>query len=183
MIPSLSLDRQKLDGVLDPILRAHGAEVVDVELKSEAQGWVLRVFVEKLGSSERKASTLDAAVNLELCSNVARELSPALDVADVVPHRYHLEVSSPGLERSLKKLSDFERFNGEIAKFKFALPVRSHKTLKAVVKGVQGDAVILAAPDAASAEEFVVQLTNIVSAHLVYEFRASPKPGKSKKSR
>src|SRR5437763_15348932 len=90
--PSLPhvLDRDRLDAVIAPIARAHGAEIVDVELKSEPQGWVLRIYVEKLGSQERNASTQDAAVDLTLCSNVARELSPALDVVDVVPHRYHL---------------------------------------------------------------------------------------------
>jgi ribosome maturation factor RimP len=168
-------DRSRLDGVLAPIAQAHGAEIVDVELKSEGQGWVLRVFVEKLGSAENKATTFDAAVNLEICSNVARELSPALDVADLLPHRYHLEVSSPGLERALKTLADYDRFVGEGAKLKFVEPVRGQKAARIKLRGTREDHVLL--DD--GKEEFSVPLSNIVSGHLVYEFRAAAKPGKT----
>ena len=102
------VDRSRLDPVLEPIVRAHGAEVVDVELRTERNGWILRVSVEKLGSMEKKASTKDAAVDLEACANIARELSPALDVLDLVKHRYNLEVGSPGVERSLRTRTDAE---------------------------------------------------------------------------
>src|SRR5512138_3387681 len=95
------VDRERLSAVIEPVVRAHGAELVDLELKNEA-GWILRVFVEKLGASAENLSTKDAAINLELCSSIARDLSPALDVADPIPHRYHLEVSSPGVERPLR---------------------------------------------------------------------------------
>ena len=91
------IDRVALDRVIDPIVRAHGAEVVDVEFKTERGAWVLRVSVEREGASERLLSTRDAAVNLELCANVSRDLSPALDVADLIQHPYQLEVSSPGV--------------------------------------------------------------------------------------
>lgn len=175
---NLTLDRNRLDPLLAPIARAHGAEVVDVELKSEAQGWVLRVYVEKLGSAERKASTQDAAVDLEICSGVARELSPALDVADLLPQRYHLEVSSPGLERPLRTLADYVRFTGERAKLKLVEPLRSGKVLKVTLQGVEGDNVLCEDNQTLS-----VPFANIASAHLVYEFRGSPKPGKTKKSR
>src|ERR1041385_9557849 len=102
-----TLDRARLDAILSPIVRAHGGEVVDVEFKSEQGGWVLRVYVEKAGAAESKMSTQEAAVDLELCTHVARELSPALDAVDLVPHRYHLEVSSPGVERPLRGERDF----------------------------------------------------------------------------
>src|ERR1700760_2701784 len=108
---SREIDRERLPAVIEPIVRAHGAELVDFELKNE-NGWVLRVYVEKLGALAEKMSTKQAAIDLELCSLIARELSPALDVADPIPHRYALEVSSPGVERPLKKESDFVRFAG-----------------------------------------------------------------------
>src|SRR5687768_7347626 len=69
------VDRERLNAVIDPVVRAHGAELVDVELTNES-GWILRVFVEKLGASAERMSTKDAAINLELCSNIARDLSP-----------------------------------------------------------------------------------------------------------
>ena len=67
---------------------------------------------------EQALSTRDAAVNLELCANVSRDLSPALDVVDLIPHAYQLEVSSPGVERPLRTERDFVRFAGHKAKLK-----------------------------------------------------------------
>jgi ribosome maturation factor RimP len=115
--PSPHLDKgtdlAALTRVVEPIVRAHGAEVVDLELRSERGGWILRVYVEKAGASENGLSTRDAAVNLELCANVSRDLSPALDVADLIAHAYELEVSSPGVERPLKTPRDYTRFAGQ----------------------------------------------------------------------
>jgi ribosome maturation factor RimP len=113
-----ALDRAALDRVLEPVVHAHGAELVDIEFRPEHGGWVLRVFVEKAGAAEQGLSTRDAAVNLELCANVSRDLSPALDVADLIPHAYQLEVSSPGIERPLRTERDFTRFAGHKVRIK-----------------------------------------------------------------
>lgn len=119
-IPQNQLDRaltERLDAIVMPIVQTQGGEVVDVEWKPEGPGWVLRVYVEKLGAQAKGLSTKEAGVTLELCANVARELSPALDaLEDSFPHAYSLEVSSPGVERPLKKRDDFARFVGEKAK-------------------------------------------------------------------
>ncbi len=175
--PASSLDRSRIDPVIEPIARAHGAEIFDIELKSEASGWVLRVYVEKLGSAERKSTTQDAAVDLTLCSNVAKELSPALDVIDIVPHRYHLEVSSPGLERPLRHRADFERFEGQKAKIKLRTPIKGQKVLVARLAKVHGDVVTVEE----GSKSYDVPLADIVSSHLVFEFGPAPKPGKQKK--
>jgi ribosome maturation factor RimP len=112
------IDRAALLRAVEPVVRAHGAEVVDVEFKPERGGWTLRVFVEKDGASVQALSTREAAVSLELCANVSRDLSPALDVADLIPHAYRLEISSPGVERPLRGENDFARFKGHKAKVK-----------------------------------------------------------------
>ena len=78
------IDRERLMSVVDPVVRAHGAELVDFEIKNEG-GWILRVYVEKLGASAERMSTKQAAVDLDLCAGIARDLSPALDVADPIP--------------------------------------------------------------------------------------------------
>jgi ribosome maturation factor RimP len=106
--PKQVIDIARLRAVADPIAKAHGADVVSVELKNES-GWVLRVFVEKTGTE---------SADLELCAAVSKDLSPALDVADIIPHHYNLEVSSPGLERPLYGEGDFRRFAGRKAKIK-----------------------------------------------------------------
>src|ERR1700722_11960976 len=112
------VDRDALQRVVDPVARAHGAEVVDMELKPDRGRWVLRVYVEKAGAAASHLSTRDAAVDLDLCANVSRDLSPALDVADLIPQAYILEVSSPGVERPLRVERDFVRFTGQKARLK-----------------------------------------------------------------
>jgi ribosome maturation factor RimP len=169
-----ALDRAALDRVLDPIARAHGAEVVDVELKTEGRGFILRIFVEKAGAAEHKFSTQQAAVDLELCANVARDLSPALDVADLIPHSYSLEVSSPGIERPLRLWAgerDFIRFTGQKAKLKLTSPVAGQKVLVGVLGAIEGGKLRIAD----GGRVFEVPLADIASARLVFEFGPSPK--------
>jgi ribosome maturation factor RimP len=175
-----ALDRTRVDAVVDPVVRAHGAEVVDLEFKSEPGGWVLRVFVEKLGSAESNADTRDAAVDLDLCSGIARDLSPALDVADIVPHRYHLEISSPGVERPLRRERDFVRFTGKKAKLKLhAASSASHgeKVVVGILAGVEGGKVKVTEGHRSHS----IPLDEIATARLVFEFGPAPKPGKKKK--
>lgn len=174
------VDRERLTAVIDPVVRAHGAELVDLELTNES-GWILRVFVEKLGANAERMSTKDAAINLELCSNIARDLSPALDVADPIPHRYNLEVSSPGVERSLKKIDDYVRFGGEKAKLKLKNAVAGQKVLVGTLGSVKDGVVDVVD----GGRTFNVPLDDVLSARLVFEFGPASKPpssgGKKKK--
>ncbi len=166
-----SIDRAALLRVLEPVVHAHGAEVVDIEFRPERGGWTLRVYVEKAGASEQALSTRDAAVNLELCANVSRDLSPALDVVDLIPHAYQLEVSSPGVERPLRTERDFVRFAGQ--------KVRLKRRLEPSAEGSAGDRVVmgllggvedgrLRVVDGKRTHE--IPLTAIESARLVFEF-------------
>ncbi len=174
-----AIDRARLAPVVDPIARAHGGEIVDVELKSEAGGWVLRVYVEKLGSSERNASTEDAAVDLDLCTRVARELSPALDALDLVAFRYHLEVSSPGVERPLRTEKDFIRFTGKKAKVKLVNAVKGQKVVIGVIGAVKDGAFSIQD----GRNDYPVTIDNVAQARLVFEFGPQPKPGSQKKKK
>ena len=168
------LDRARLDSVIEPIVRAHGGEVMDLEFKSEQGGWVLRIFVEKLGSAERKASTKEAAVDLDMCSKIARDLSPALDVVDFVNHRYHLEVSTPGVERPLRGEADFVRFTGEKAKVKLEHAVSGQKVVIGIIGETKDGKTCIV--DGSRTYEFPV--ADVSSARLVFEFGPAPKPGK-----
>lgn len=176
--PLPGIDRARLEAVIEPIARAHGAEVVDLEFKSDTTGWVLRVFVEKLGSSDSGASTRDAAVDLELCAGVSRDLSPALDVADLIPHRYHLEVSSPGIERPLRTARDFQRFAGQKAKLRLAIAVAGQKALRGVIGFERGKVTV-----EQDGKTYEVELADVERANLVFEFGPAPKPGGKKQKR
>ena len=154
-------------------MHAHGAELCDFELKNE-NGWVLRIYVEKLGASDQKLSTKDAAVDLDLCANISRDLSPALDVADPIAGRYHLEVGSPGVERPLKKADDFVRFAGEKAKLKLRAGVGGQKVVVGKLGAVASGVVTVED----GTRSYPVPLEDVVSARLVFEFGPpASKPG------
>src|SRR3954451_9730437 len=106
------VDLQKLNEVVTPVVEGQGYELVDLEWKHENAQWVLRVFI------DRRAGAADPRVSLEDCTNVSHELSAVLDVSDVISPAYSLEVSSPGLNRPLKKEADFRRFVGQKAKIR-----------------------------------------------------------------
>jgi ribosome maturation factor RimP len=130
-----------------------------------------------VGSSDKNASTQDAAVDLDLCTRVARELSPALDALDVVAFRYHLEVSSPGVERPLRTEKDFIRFAGKKAKVKVNNAIKGQKVLVGVLGPVSSGAFSLKEGNT----EHSIALDNVAQARLVFEFGPQPKPGKKKK--
>jgi ribosome maturation factor RimP len=165
------IDRDALLRVVEPVVRAHGAEVVDIELKPEQAGWVLRVYVEKAGAAANNLSTRDAAVDLELCANVSRDLSPALDIADLIPHAYSLELSSPGVERPLRGERDFVRFAGQKAKLKLREAVGGQRVVVGVLDGVADGKVRV--KDGSRVHE--VPVAAVDAARLVFEFGSSGK--------
>lgn len=167
------VDRGALERVVDPIVHAHGAEVVDIELRPERGAWVLRVYVERSGSASSKLSTRDAAVDLELCARVSRDLSSALDVVDLIPHAYQLEISSPGVERPLRGERDFARFAGEKAKLKLREPVGGQRVVVGRLDGVDDGKVRV--QEGSRVHEVPISL--VESARLIFELTASPKPG------
>jgi ribosome maturation factor RimP len=180
------IDRPALDRVVEPIARAHGAEVVDVEFKPERAGWVLRISVERAGACERLLSTKEAAVSLELCAGISRDLSPALDVADLITHPYHLEVSSPGVERPLRDERDYVRFKGAKAKLKLTVPLEAEganghqrppaAVVTGVIDGVTEDGKVRLV-DSGRTEE--VPLSMVERGRLVFEFGTATHPAGS----
>jgi len=93
--------------ILDPLLFEKAFELVDVQYRRESRGTVLRIYVDKQGG-----------ITIGDCAEISRELSTLLDVHDMVPGSYTLEVSSPGLDRPLRRPKDFERFKGNKVKIK-----------------------------------------------------------------
>jgi len=98
---------QRLLEILEPVLEGIGFELVDLEYRREERSWVVRLFIDREGG-----------VTLDDCASVSREIGVLLEVEDPVPHAYTLEVSSPGMDRILKKPRDFERFAGQQIKLK-----------------------------------------------------------------
>ena len=93
--------------ILNSLLGEKGLELFDIQYRREGRGKILRIFIDKQGG-----------VTIGDCTEISRELSTILDVHDIVPGPYTLEVSSPGLDRPLKKPGDFERFKGRRVKIR-----------------------------------------------------------------
>lgn len=87
--------------IAEPIVLENGLELVDVEYVKEGSEWFLRVFIDKEGG-----------VDIDDCTKVSRGISEVLEDNDPIEQAYHLEVSSPGIERPLRKTEDFEKFMG-----------------------------------------------------------------------
>ncbi|MFN7979976.1 MAG: ribosome maturation factor RimP [Vicinamibacterales bacterium] len=120
------------------IAAAYGLEVFDVSYDREGGTFVLRVVLDKPGPS----ATAEDSVSLEHCAKVSEELSAVLDVEDVVPDAYTLEVSSPGLDRPLRTRDDFQRFAGRLAKIVTAEPIARQTAFAGHLRGVEGDDVL-----------------------------------------
>ncbi len=99
----VSNTEKKVLPVLEPIVAERGLELVDLEFVKEGANWYLRVYVDK-----------DGGVDITDCEFVSRALDAKLDELDPIEQAYYLEVSSPGLDRPLKKDEDFVKFQGEI---------------------------------------------------------------------
>lgn len=98
--------------IAEPILRNEGLELVDVEYAREGDHWVLRLTIDKPESAPGQG------VGIDDCQRASHAVETALDVEDVVPHEYSLEVSSPGIERPLTKPEHFKRFVGSKVRIK-----------------------------------------------------------------
>jgi ribosome maturation factor RimP len=115
-----------------PIADDLGLELVEVQFRRESGGWILRLFIDR-----------DGGVNLDDCASVSRQVSAYLEVEDLIGHAYNLEVSSPGLERPLKKKEDFIRFAGRKARIKVKEPVNGQRVFYGLLGPVVGETLTL----------------------------------------
>jgi ribosome maturation factor RimP len=125
------------------VAAGYGLDIFDVQFRREAQGMVLRIRIDRPGP----AATAEDSVSVEDCANVSRDLSAILDVEDVVPIAYTLEVSSPGLDRPLRGADDYARFAGRRAKLVLREQVDGQGFFKGVLAGVEDGAVLIEADD------------------------------------
>lgn len=137
---------KRLIQIIEPVLEQSGFELVDVRFLLEQGGWVLRVQADLPLSEVTDLTQVPSdRVDLEDCENISRELSAVLDVEDPIPQAYHLEVSSPGIDRPLRTAAHFMHFVGSDAKIQLAMPLVTasgeRKNFKGTLKGVVDDKV------------------------------------------
>ena len=118
---------------IEPALTDMGYELVRVTVQGK-ELQTLQVMAERLDRNE---------MGLDDCTKISRTTSALLDVADPFPGKWVLEVSSPGIDRPLVKLSDYDRFKGEHAKIELNTEVDGRRRFKGVLKGIKGQNVVL----------------------------------------
>lgn len=137
----------------EPLCRAEGAELVQVEYQREHGGLTLRIYLDKPGG-----------ITLDDCADISRQLGDILDVGLESLPPYRLEVSSPGLQRPLGKLSDFERFKGCRAKIRTTGTLgKGQKNFTGTLDGVSGRDVRLNLDTG----PITIAMADIVKAHLI----------------
>jgi ribosome maturation factor RimP len=132
-------------------------ELVDVEFVKESSQWILRVIIDK-----------PEGIQLADCEKVNRLLGDYLDEKDPIERSYNLEVSSPGIERPLKKAADFERFTGREARILTYAAVKGSKKFDGIIMSVEGEDIHLEV----DGEKMIIPMDQISKAHLVFRFES-----------
>ncbi len=155
---------QTLVELIEPICLAHRLELVDVRYQREPGGAVIRVVLDR----ESEAPTDGSRVSLDDCTSVSRDVSTALDLHEerLPAGGYRLEVSSPGLERPLVKLSDFQRFAGREIKLRTRTPIDKRRRFQGVLRGVVDHTIELDQDGTL----MTIPHEDIAQANLVYRF-------------
>lgn len=154
----------QLESLARRAAESEGCALAWAELKRQGASWVFRVFIERM----------DAEVDLADCERVTKRLSVLLDVEDPIDSAYVLEVSSPGLDRPLRNVEDYERFAGKLARVKTRKPVDGRKRFVGTLDGVEGNDLLLqmSAPD----ESVRIPIADIESARLEIDLDAISTP-------
>jgi ribosome maturation factor RimP len=176
------VDLEKIRGAAERVARSEGLEIVDVEWKVGKQRF-LRVYIDRIPKPAAAigdgAGALDAAaavhdpypkISHSDCQRVSEQLSVLLDVEELIPGPgYVLEVSSPGMDRALKKPADFERFRGRLAKISTSEPVGEAKFFEGRLAGF-ADGKVRMELKGKEVRTVEVPLEAILKANLVVEF-------------
>jgi ribosome maturation factor RimP len=145
----------KIKALAEDLLQEEKMELADLELLREGRGWVLRLFIDKSGG-----------ITLDDCASISRQIGDQLEVEDLIPFRYTLEVSSPGLDRPLKKDQDFLRHIGN----QIQVITRSPWEGRSFFKGKMLDYQVSGALSLAEKEKvWEIPVSLIAKARLVFE--------------
>jgi ribosome maturation factor RimP len=171
----MALDVDRVRNIADRLAASSGLEVLDVEFLGGGKARMLRVFLDKPGGNDPLAG-----VTHEDCANFSREFGTILDVEDVMPGSYTLEVSSPGLDRKLVKAADFARFTGSRLKLTTREPVNNNRHFEGRLESFQDGRLTLDLSVAShksrkrmgdqAGTKIEIEFANVEKANLVPEF-------------
>jgi ribosome maturation factor RimP len=160
----------KISEIAERVGRSEGIEIVDVELLGSGRGRLLRIYIDRPGAA---AADQPHGVSHADCEFISQQVGTILDIEDVIPgDSYTLEVSSPGLERKLSKVKDFERFVGHKAKVVLREPVENQRRWEGKLAGISQGVVALevAALDPAAGRIIRFPLDQVQKANLKFDW-------------
>ena len=141
--------------LLEPVVTGMGYELVEIEYNPSTRHGVLRIYIDH-----------EDGIQLDDCTDVSHQVSALLDVEDLIQGHYNLEVSSPGLDRPLTSIKDYQRFTGEMVKIKTAMAIDGRRNFKGRLRGVEADEINIEC----DGQQFYLPLASIEKARLVPEF-------------
>jgi ribosome maturation factor RimP len=148
---------KEIEQLIEPVLADMGIELVDVDFSSEQSRRILRIYADR-----------PTGIKLDDCAMVSREIGDLLDVKELLQNRYVLEVSSPGLNRPLKKEKDFLRAVGQKIKVKTAVPLKGSRNFVGVLQSFESDTLQLKLDDTV----VLIPKQDVKKANLVFNFEA-----------
>ena len=161
----MGLEWDRIKRLIQEVVEGQGYELVDVEFRGAGKNSLLRIFIDT-----------PAGVTHGDCELVSEQVGTVLDVEDLIPSAYTLEVSSPGLERKLVKESDYTRFGGKLARIQTRIPLRQQKLFRGRLQGLSEGKVRLELPNGDLLE---IPLDVIQEARLEFDWAAERQRGKS----
>ena len=126
------MEAKEIESLISPLVEQEGGEIVDLQWRREGHQWILRLFIDK-----PKGITLDD------CAYFSDRVGAFLDEKNSIEQSYVLEISSPGLDRVVKKDKDFEKFSGKAVKVRIKIADNGQRKFSGILKGLQNDKVMV----------------------------------------
>lgn len=152
----MSARLQQLEDILRPVVEGLGYEFWGVEFRSQGKHSLLRLFIDDA----------EKGISVEDCETVSRQVSGVLDVEDPISTEYTLEVSSPGMDRPLFRIEQFEAFAGHMAKIKLRMAFEGRRNFEGQLRGVEDGDVVIIVDD----HEYLLPFESIERASIVPVF-------------
>lgn len=146
---------KKIENIVTPVAESTGLSLVDIEYLQDGGYWYVRIYVEKENED----------ITLEDCAALSNKIDE--DIDKLIDQRFFLEVSSPGIERPLKKIADYIRFKGEKAKLSLKHKVNDNKNFEGIIVDCKDNIIFL---EIKEQEIMEIPFSEIRKANLVYEF-------------
>jgi ribosome maturation factor RimP len=147
---------ETLKAMIAPVVEALGCEFWGLEYLSSGRSALLRIYIDRA----------EEGVTVEDCEKVSRQVSSLMDVEDPISGEYTLEVSSPGLERPLYNLEQFQKYVGEEVALKLRFPYEGRRKFKGRLNGVEGEDILLVVDD----HEYLFPVDSVEKANVVPRF-------------